>query len=147
MLIKVFSLLFDSQQGMFDEELVEKFCMNKKVIQMRTRFFQDEGKQYLSVVVLYELLQEKEVLPVELDSVQKKLYEKLRDWRKVTADNAGYPVYLVSNNQQMVQIVQHQCMTLESLKLIKGFGKSKIDKYGKDIIELVKNFYEPQSTK
>ena len=32
--------------------------------------------------------------------------------------------------------------SLEALKNIKGFGKRKISKYGKEIIEIVKAFYE-----
>jgi len=31
--------------------------------------------------------------------------------------------------------------SLEALKLIKGFGKGKLDKYGTEIIELIRGFY------
>ena len=46
------------------------------------------------------------------------------------------------SNMQLEQIITQKCVTLEHLKTIKGIGKSKIDKYGKEIIEIVKVFYE-----
>ena len=39
-------------------------------------------------------------------------------------------------------IVNKEIKTLEALKQINGFGRKKVEKYGQDIIEIIKAFYE-----
>ena len=47
----------------------------------------------------------------------------------------------VSNNE-IDLIVRKLPKTLEELEQLKGFGETKISKYGQDIIDIVNGFYE-----
>lgn len=77
-----------------------------------------------------------------LDEAEKLLYERLRLWRKEESAKADMPAYMLARNSHLVQMVKQRCQTLESFKGIKGFGKKGIQKYGKQIIEIIKGFYE-----
>ncbi|MBK8923198.1 MAG: HRDC domain-containing protein [Saprospirales bacterium] len=65
----------------------------------------------------------------------------MKEWRKQMSADVGLPVYMVATNAQFVSIIQQKCVTLESLKLVKGFGKAKIEKYGKALTDIVRQFY------
>ena len=54
--------------------------------------------------------------------------------RKETAEKKGIPPFVIAKNSHFVEIVNKEITTLEALKQINGFGKKKIEKYGKDRI-------------
>lgn len=114
---------------------------------METHFFREGGKPYWSVAVHYELVLAERDKSHDLDEAQKLLFQRLREWRKETATKEGLPAYLLATNAQLTQMVQQKSTTLESLKLIKGFGKQHIQKYGRDIVARIKQFYEEEALK
>jgi superfamily II DNA helicase RecQ len=77
-----------------------------------------------------------------MTEVERILFDKFREWRKETAENEGIPVYIVATNNQIASIIRLRPKSLEQLKTIDGFGKKKIEKYGKIIVEKIKAFYE-----
>ena len=64
-------------------------------------------------------------------------YEELRRRRKETAEKEGIPPFVIAKNSHFVEIVNKEIVTLEALKQINGFGKKKIEKYGKDITVII----------
>lgn len=143
MQVRIFTLPFDPEVEGFPDEIISEFCSNKKVLRIKSEFFQREGKPFWSVAVHYEV-----VLPRDtdilrgLDEAEKLLYERLRLWRKEEAAKANLPPYMLARNEHLVAMVKQRCQTLESFKGIRGFGKKSIQKYGKQIIEIIKGFYE-----
>ena len=142
MKVRIFTLPFKEEVQGFEDDLIHAFCQNKKVHEMKSEFFTNGGKPYWTVIVIYDILIQDEGKAVELDEKQKILYEELRKWRAEQAEKDGYPVFLVCNNKQLVQVIQQRCTSLEKLRSIKGFGKQKIAKYGKSITEIIKRFYQ-----
>lgn len=140
--LRIFTLAFDEVSEGFPDEIVTEFCRNKRVLQVESKFFVHEGRPFWSVAVHYEVVLRGEEKIRELDDAQRLLYERLREWRKEKAAKEGIPVYLVATNSQFLQMIRLKCRSLESFKSIKGFGKQRIGKYGKDITELIKGFYE-----
>ncbi|MCY6483000.1 HRDC domain-containing protein [Clostridium aestuarii] len=70
-----------------------------------------------------------------------KLFEKLRVYRNEKAKEEGYkPIsyHCVFPNVVIEQIVENMPDSIEELYYIKGLGKVKIDKYGQDIINILK---------
>lgn len=134
---------FETDTEGFPDQVISEFCSNKKVLRIKSEFFQREGKPFWSVAVHYEV-----VLPPDtdvlrgLDEAQKLLYERLRLWRREEAAKANMPAYMLARNSHLAQMVKQRCQTLESFKDIRGFGKKSIQKYGKQIIEIIKGFYE-----
>lgn len=140
--LRIFTLPFDETSESFPDEIITQFCLNKKVHRLDSQFFLQDGRPFWSVAVHYEvILKGKEPLR-ELDEEQKKLFERIRQWRKERADKEGIPAYLICTNAQLVHIIRLKCQTLETFKQVRGFGKKRISKYGKAMIEMIKAFYE-----
>ena len=140
--LRIFTLPFDEVSESFPDEIVTEFCLNKKVHSVQTQFFTIDGRPFWSVAVQYETILRGEEKLRDLDDAQKLLYERLKAWRKERAGKDGIPVYLVATNMQLVAMIRLKCKALESFKQIKGFGQKRVQKYGKEITEMIKSFYE-----
>jgi superfamily II DNA helicase RecQ len=75
----------------------------------------------------------KEVLKPE----EFEVFSRLRDWRKITAEKEGVPVYAVLTNGQLAQVVQKKITTKAGLKEIEGVGDARVDKYGEALLRLL----------
>ena len=142
-MFKIITVPFDRNKKGFDEEVLTKFILNKQVTSYHVQFFEDAAEKYWSVFLEYDPVLEKapEKEMDGLDEPQTILLERLRAWRKERAEKDGVPVYIIGTNKELVNIVKTVPTSLEALKTIKGFGKAKISKYGKEIIEIIKAFY------
>lgn len=141
-MFKIITIPFNNKTELFDVEDLNKFIFNKKVKNYQVRFFQNNGKSYWTVFLEYDLLMEpSKKKDSRLNESDQLFYEKLREWRKETAEKAGVPVYVISTNNQLLEIVKQKPQSLEALKRINGFGKKKLEQYGKEIIGMVKVFY------
>lgn len=149
--IRIFTIPFNEETQTFHDDLIVQFCTNKRIYKIETRFFVRNSMPYWTVVVNYGPILSEEKISVkgghpdevhDLDDRQKALLVKLKEWRKEVADKAGYPVYLIATNAHLVSAIKNRCTSLESLKLIKGFGKSKIEKFGKGLTSIIQTFYQ-----
>lgn len=85
---------------------------------------------------------------VKIDSVEKvetiekleesELYKELKQYRYNKSKEENNKPYFVYNNLQLEALVTATPKTIEELKLVNGFGPVKCEKYGQDIIEIVK---------
>lgn len=73
----------------------------------------------------------KEVLKPE----EFEVFSRLRDWRKMVADQEGVPVYVVFTNEQLAEMVRKKAGTKAALKEIEGVGDARVEKYGKAVLE------------
>ncbi|MEO5358730.1 MAG: HRDC domain-containing protein [Nitrospirae bacterium YQR-1] len=117
--------------------------MNKKVKRTETHFFQNNNKAYWTILIEYDdiLEEEKNNHQINLNEPEKLLYQRFREWRKNKAESDGVPVYIVATNSEVMELIKKTPKTLEILRTIRGFGKKKIEKYGKEIVEIINNFY------
>jgi len=137
------TIAFNETTKSFYTDELNAFCLNKKIVSKKIEFFQDEKNVYWTVFIEYEtILERTSNKPKGLTEVGRLCYERLREWRKQTAEKEGIPPFVIAKNSHLSEIVQKEIKTLEGLKLIKGFGKKKVEKYGKYIIDLIKSFYE-----
>ena len=140
--LRIFTLPFDPVLEGFPDEIVSEFSLNKRVHKLDSQFFQQEGKTYWAVSVHYEIVAKGEDKTRDLDENQKLLFERLREWRKETAHKDGIPVYLIATNQQLVEIVRRKVKTLDGLKGIKGLGRGKTERYGRQLLAVALAFYD-----
>lgn len=66
-------------------------------------------------------------------------YEALRKWRSQKAREEDIPAYVVATNAELEAIAGLKAPTLKDLEGIKGFGKLKLNKYGADILEVLRS--------
>jgi len=95
-----------------------------------TYFITDEMKN-----IINNMPEAQEDIPVN-----QLLLEKLKSWRTLQAKEQQLPPYCIFPDKTLEEISKKSPKTLEHLELIKGIGPAKIEKYGNEIIEIVKEF-------
>jgi superfamily II DNA helicase RecQ len=143
-MFKILTIPFDKRKKCFAEELLNDFVINKQVKYYRAEFFTTAEETYWTVLIEYDEVLEKtpERALHGLNEPQRLLLERLKSWRKERATKDGIPVYLIATNKELMDIVRKAPASIEALKAIKGFGKSKTAKYGEEIVHFVNTFYE-----
>lgn len=66
------------------------------------------------------------------------LFEQLRSWRLKLARQLKMPPYIILNDRTMKLICAERPQTSASLLAIEGIGKGKLEKYGEEILSMVK---------
>jgi len=67
------------------------------------------------------------------------VFDKLRGTRKTMAEAEGVPPYTLFTNEQLATMVQTKVTTLSGLSAIDGIGKGRLEKYGKAILNVLKD--------
>lgn len=146
MAIGMFAVPFDPQHEVFADEDLQKFLLNKQVKRICPEFFCQNGRAYWTVYIEYD-----SVLPDAsretdgLDEAQRLLFQRLREWRREKAEQQGIPVFIIAKNRELVALVKQAPKTVEALRSIHGFGTKKIERYGQEILDLIRAFYKKTS--
>ena len=67
------------------------------------------------------------------------VFSKLRELRKELASKDGVPPFVVFTDEQLASIVKQKPENLGKLTAIQGIGQAKAEKYGKQILEALRN--------
>ncbi len=73
-----------------------------------------------------------------LDESQMDIYEALSEWREHKASEENLSPYVIARNSWLKEIIKLQLSTPKDLMVIKGFGERRANKYGKDIIDIIR---------
>lgn len=105
--------------------------------------FVEADENYWSVMVHYEEQSETQnqelIKPVEMNEEEKVLFQNLKKWRTEKAVELGFKSFMVCYDSELFNIVVKKPKSIEELKMIKGFSNLKSQKYGDDIISLLKS--------
>jgi ATP-dependent DNA helicase RecQ len=75
---------------------------------------------------------------VELAPASKSVFERLRAWRRESAQRHGVPAYVIFHDATLQEIAVARPHSLEALRGISGIGARKLEAYGEEIIRLMK---------
>ncbi len=142
---------FDTKLGGFDDEPLHDFIKDKQVVSIREHFFISQDTPHLAVVITYYLppvlspavsaparkKEDKDDWRDWVTEVERPLFNALRDWRWERCQQLGVPPYVVATNLHLAKMAQMRPQSLEQLRTINRFGKSRIAKYGHDILAIV----------
>lgn len=70
-------------------------------------------------------------------SYDEALFERLREWRRERAGEESVPAFVVFTDATLQLIAEHKPRTHDALLRINGIGRSKVEKYGEDVLSLV----------
>lgn len=70
-------------------------------------------------------------------SYDEELFDRLREWRKERAGEESVPAFVVFTDATLQLIAEQKPRTPEALLRISGIGRSKLDRYGEDVLSLV----------
>ncbi|MDN5291904.1 MAG: hypothetical protein PWQ06_2143 [Anaerophaga sp.] len=68
------------------------------------------------------------------------LYARLKNWRDERAAESDRPVYMILQVKSMRHIADALPASLKALKKIHGFGKSKLEQYGREVLDIVLDY-------
>jgi len=73
------------------------------------------------------------------------LFESLRSYRLETAQTQSVPPYVVASDRTLRDIAEVRPASLDELSQIHGIGPSKLQKYGEDLLKVVRESDAPNS--
>lgn len=102
-------------------------------------------------LVKTEVIDEDEALKKELAREKRKVEElrlqsavsnpelvsALKEWRFDKSRDEDVPLYIIMDNLTLLQIALAAPSSMEDLLAVKGFGPTKYEKYGREILEIV----------
>ncbi len=148
--VKILTIPFDAGTESFDDSVLRDFLSNKRAKRIIPFFFINHGKPYWSFFVEYDtvFIPGENAVPEgrKLDEAQRLLFERLRNWRSERARVEGVPVFIIATNRQLLEITQKKPETIQGLGMIRGFGKKKLERYGREILHIIHAFYKPNKT-
>jgi len=68
------------------------------------------------------------------------LSEELQSWRNIISNEMHIPPYIIMSNNTLSEIANTKPINAEELSKISGIGPEKLVKYGKQILDIVKEF-------
>jgi len=72
------------------------------------------------------------------DSVDETLLGQLKSWRKKKASDNSVPAYVIFNDATLQDLASIKPIEVNALQDIQGFGKVKIERFGKDVIDIIR---------
>ncbi|TDX86811.1 HRDC domain-containing protein [Epilithonimonas xixisoli] len=145
MKVKIFKIRVSEEFLESDQELINNFLAQSEVLHTNSKLIEEEIN-YWSVLISYEEKKLKNIsskaIPISEDELSEEetiIYNKLKDWRSEKAKETQLPAYIIFHNAHLVSIARYKPNNLEDLEQINGLGKSKTEKYGAEIIEVLEN--------
>ena len=145
MKLKVLKIRIDDRFQITDEAIVNDYLSRFEIVNMNAKLVADEIT-YWSVLIYYNnkkntVISSKNTVnsESELSEEEKIIYNKLKDWRADKAREAQLPAYIIFHNTHLMSIARHKPCTLDDLENVNGIGKRKVEKFGREIIEVLEN--------
>ena len=146
MKVKVFKIRISEEFLLKDQQELNEFLQNNRLVKSEAAFIQDEG--FWSIFLYYDntttITNVRETKSKKysaeddvLNSDEIKILDSLKIWRSEKAKEQNLPSYFIASNQELLSVAKFRPAKKEELQEIKGFGKHKIENYGSEIIEIV----------
>ncbi len=74
--------------------------------------------------------------PVDEDLAEDR-FERLRAWRRVTAEKAHVPPYIIFHDKTLRALASARVLTVDDLKTIPGMGRASADKYAAELLAIL----------
>jgi ATP-dependent DNA helicase RecQ len=65
------------------------------------------------------------------------LFQRLREWRSEVARRLGVPAYVVFHDRTLNELAAQRPTNLVELEALPGIGRSKLDRYGQALLEII----------
>jgi hypothetical protein len=136
-------LLKESIENLFQEASIKTECFKVSSMGFYVKsYLEVKAKAAIEKLPAQRIAKPK--IPVAISSSESnpELYENLKAWRNATAKELGLPVYMVLPQKTLLEVVQIMPLSESALLRIKGFGSKKVKSFGKEIIEIIKDYHQ-----
>ena len=126
----------------FNELLkIKEFCFNG----LDGKFDSHKYMQLRNDAVFAKIAEPKSVKKEVKVSVNNPLFEKLRSYRTDTSDYENIPPFQVFTQDTLYDMCSDLPTTPSQLRKVKGMGKIRVEKYGDEIIDIIKTYCDSES--
>lgn len=143
MQIKIFYIRLTKEHLIEDQTNINAFL--ETVVVKKTSVNLINGPtNYWSIIVFYEYAStDEQPKSVEhaatsneanLTGQDQHIYLALKEWRSEKASEANLPAFMICHNLELVSLATAKPRTIEELAIVKGFGPTRIAKFGEEII-------------
>ena len=73
------------------------------------------------------------------------LFRLLKDWRNIKAREMDIPHYMILHQKTMVTLANFMPQSMSALKLVKGMGKKKSEKFGEELLNIIVTYCEKEN--
>lgn len=149
MLVKIFSITFNSALGGFDDTELREFLKDKDVISIQDHFFMKNEVPYLTLVIKYFPFRQEldanlapkgkrdEAWRETLSESDMGIFNLLREWRAKRSKEEGVPPYILFTNKQLAELIKENPTSPAHLERVDGIGKNRVEKYGRDVLNIL----------
>jgi len=119
------------------EELVTQGCLSQSQGQYPMVELANRGRAVLGGTESVELSIAPEPAPAAGLPADPALFQRLREWRSEVARRQGVPAYVVFHDRTLTELAARRPADLIELEALPGIGRSKLDRYGKALLEIL----------
>lgn len=102
------------------------------------RKWEDYGEDIIEIVKSFQLVHKDDAITKSSDELPSTpLVKELRKFRFQKAEEENIKPYLIYNNKEILGLIEAMPKTKEELLQVKGFGETKVAKYGDDILVIL----------
>lgn len=76
----------------------------------------------------------------ELTQEQQILFKALKDWRKSKANELDVPAFVIFGDKTLRELARKNPTSVDQLENIYGIGEAKIEKFGKELVEILDGY-------
>lgn len=93
----------------------------------------------------YSILKSKQKVMLKLNIeneekiINSELFNKLRIWRREVAIREGVKPYIIFSDSTLIELCNKMPKTSEELLGIRGMGEKKFNKYGEELLKIIKS--------
>lgn len=142
---KIFTIsIFD---GEILEEEMNKFLRNHKIIEVEKHFSEAFSAWTFSITYIENAISANYGKPVKKEKIDYKevldektfaKFAKLREARKIIANDEGVPAFAVFTNEELAAIAALEDISEKNIASLKDIGEKRAEKYGEQLIQLSK---------
>lgn len=152
-MLKIFTIKFENNLESFNDSILSNFLSDKGVVRWESHFFEHKKEYYWTIVVEYNPAAPSSAVSAGKGQMKKDeaykelltrndwpLFNRLREWRMERSKKDGVPPYIIFTNIQLAKIAVTRPLSLNALQQVEGVGDAKREKYGNEIILIIKSF-------
>jgi superfamily II DNA helicase RecQ len=153
-MLKIFTLKYEERTESFNDSVLSTFLADKEILRWESHFFEHKNEYFWTVLVEYRSTSQTEPVRKTEKRIEESykelltesdwpLFNVLREWRAERCKEEGIPPYIICNNTQLAKITVTRPTSLNALHGIEGIGKSKLEKYGKEMLHIIASHGKP----
>ena len=73
------------------------------------------------------------------------LFRQLKEWRNIKAREMDLPHYMILPQKTMVTLANFMPQSMPALKLVKGMGKKKSEKFGEELLDIIISYCKKEN--